>query len=380
MSSAATPIAVLVKPLGELWGWSRAEATFIVSINALIVLLVGPLVATALRRWGFIRLPLLAVTISAFAQALAGFSGPNLYIWYALWTVFAIAYLGNGVLVWASAITYLFEQRRGFALALVLSGVAAGHAVLPLATHYLYDALGISWTFVALAASLLLSGGGAVMLLSKSQLNHLLAERLAQVPKLNTSLWNTMALILSRPTFWQLAIGFVALGLSIGSIAIHFVAIMTDAGITSDTAAWVLALFGPSVLVGRFVGAWLLDRVSAQVVVLPFFVGPLISCLILSRFTGDIAAAVAVITLAGVAMGAEGDMLAYFVGRYFGSEKFAQLYPLMFGIFVICFGFSPVLAGYAFEVLGGYDLVYTGFSVMLLLGLGAMLSLGPYRY
>jgi hypothetical protein len=123
----------------------------------------------------------------------------------------------------------------------------------------------------------------------------------------------------------------------------------------------------------------LLDRVAARVVVLPFFVGPLISCLILSGFTGDIAAAVAVITLAGVAMGAEGDMLAYFVGRYFGPQKFAQLYPLLFGIFVICFGFSPVLAGYAFEVLGSYELVYTGFSVMLLLGLGVMLTLGPYR-
>jgi MFS family permease len=88
--------------------------------------------------------------------------------------------------------------------------------------------------------------------------------------------------------------------------------------------------------------------------------------------------AMLVVMFAGLAMGAEGDMLPYFVGRYFGRANFAPIYAVNFGLFAVGYGFLPVLAGYIYDLVGSYGATFLAFGVLMLAVTAAMLLLGAY--
>ena len=60
--------------------------------------------------------------------------------------------------------------------------------------------------------------------------------------------------------------------------------------------------------------------------------------------------------LAG-ANGAEANLLAYLVGRYFGRRSFGALYGLLLGASSMGYG-APLVAGWVFDRTGSYALIY----------------------
>ena len=49
--------------------------------------------------------------------------------------------------------------------------------------------------------------------------------------------------------------------------------------------------------------------------------------------------------LCGLGIGAEVDLMAYFVSRYFGLRSFGAIYGLMFALFSLGVGLGPFLMG-----------------------------------
>jgi predicted MFS family arabinose efflux permease len=377
MSACAGPLAVLVKPISSEWGWSRGETSLIVTINALIILLLGPLAGAWVHKYGPIRMALVGSPLSAISLYLAGQSGPNLMLWYGAWTFFAIVQLGSNIIVGASAITSLFKKNRGAALAVALSGSAAAHAVMPILTLDLYKKYGIGGTFTGLGCLLILTSLPFLLIQFFRQRPEKPApEAIAAAPVLKGVL--TVMRAMRRPKFWQLTFGFMTIGGVVGSIAIHFQALMTDKGMSMEKAAWIMSLFGPAMLAGRFITGVLLDRCTARQIILPIYSFPVIACFVLANFEGAPGWAIVAVTFAGFAMGAEGDMLAYFIGRYFGTANFAPIYATMFGLFALAFGSFPVLAGFIYDLVGSYDSTYMVFGALLICGTLTMLLLGDY--
>ena len=82
--------------------------------------------------------------------------------------------------------------------------------------------------------------------------------------------------------------------------------------------------------------------------------------------------------LIGLAAGAEVDLLAYLVGRYFGLKSYGKIYGVMLSAFALGGGLGPVLTGMAYDAEGNYALaLYAGIGVFLA---GAILlgMLGKY--
>jgi hypothetical protein len=84
--------------------------------------------------------------------------------------------------------------------------------------------------------------------------------------------------------------------------------------------------------------------------------------------------------LIGMGMGAEGDIIAYSVSRYFGLKAFGTAYGYAFGSFVIAGAAGTLLMGLGFDWAKSYTAPLAGFFLAMLTAAGLMLRLGPYRF
>ena len=83
--------------------------------------------------------------------------------------------------------------------------------------------------------------------------------------------------------------------------------------------------------------------------------------------------------LVGLAAGAEQDLMAFLVAKYFGLKNYGVIYGVMYSSFALGAGFAPAIVGRVFDSTGSYDaiLVYVGFA--FLGGAVPLLFLGKYR-
>jgi MFS family permease len=156
-------------------------------------------------------------------------------------------------------------------------------------------------------------------------------------------------------------------------------AMLTDRGITLQTAALGASVMGAAVLLGRVGTGYLLDRFFASHVAAFFFGGATVGIgLLLIGSTLSIVLIGAF--LVGLGLGAEVDIIAYLVSRYFGLRSFAEIYSLIFGAFALAGAFGPLLMGVGFDFTGSYHAPLVVFFVATLVAAMLMTRLGPYRY
>jgi MFS family permease len=82
----------------------------------------------------------------------------------------------------------------------------------------------------------------------------------------------------------------------------------------------------------------------------------------------------------GLAIGAEVDMLGFFVSRYFGRRSFGTLYGLIFAAFTIGIGVGPAILGWGFDAYHSYDQVLRIYVASLVVAALLFLTLGKYHY
>src|SRR5262249_57360111 len=109
-----------------------------------------------------------------------------------------------------------------------------------------------------------------------------------------------------------------------------------------------------------------------------FFCGAALGFVLLwSGVTGSLAFVAAF--LVGLGMGAEGDIIAYLVSRYFGLRAFGEIYGYAFAAFTLGGVAGPLFIGVSFDATGSYGLALSVFVVATLSAAGLMTRLGPYR-
>ena len=378
MSLVFYPTGVLVKPITEQWGWSRGETTLLVSLNALMILLLGPFAGNFARRVGVYRSAFLGTASLAMALVGVAFSGPNLLLWYAAWIWVGVSQQFCTVIVWSYAITVTFSKRRGLALSLSMLGSAVAASTLPGLTLYLYTILGLRGAYIGLALVML-----ATMLPLMALTHHTFASAKSSIAATGDSLVNggddlTLAQVLRTRRFWAMGLGMLLVAGPPSAAVFHLYSLLTDKGLSRADAAVVLSLMGPALLVGRVGTGWLLDVVSARVVSLCVFPFPIVACIILATYTGSLPLTFAAAICMGLALGAEGDILAYFVSRYFGVRNYASIYAALLGAFSLGAGGFPPIFGFLYDRLGSYDLAFSLSAILMVAGAIILAALGPY--
>jgi len=375
MSLIVFPTVVLVKPIEQAWGWNRSEATLMLSSQAFVTLLFGHLAGSVAERFGLFRTAFVGTICSAAALLCVGLSGPNLALWYAAWALFGLTQLFCTVIVWSHAISQCFQRQRGLALAIAISGSALSAATMPSMTLWLYDFLGIGSTYVAFAGLMLVTTLPLIAL-TRKRFQPLVTIEPNQ-PQTESGGITLRAAIRTR-AFWLMAAGMPIVAGAVSSIIIHSHSLMTDSGLSVQDATWVTSLLGPALLIGRLLTGRLLDRLTARKVIMGVFLFPAIACAILATFNGSLMLAVIATLCAGVAAGAEGDMLAYFTSRYFGVRHYGQIYGILLGLFSVGYGAFPPAVGLLFDIYGSYNYAFAFVGGMLIVGVMLLYFIGDY--
>jgi len=156
-------------------------------------------------------------------------------------------------------------------------------------------------------------------------------------------------------------------------------ALLMDRGLTPQRSTVATSVIGLSLLAGRLGSGYLLDRIFAPRVAMFFFGASALGMAILwFGGTGNIALAAAFLLALG--MGAESDIIAYLVSRYFGLRAFGTAFGHCFGAFMLAGALGTLLMGAGYDWTHSYTAPLAWFFAATLVALALLARLGPYRY
>ena len=361
---------VFVRPLSAEFGWSRTALFGAVAASQYALAASGWAWGSLVDRFGprAVLLPSVVIISVLFASL----SLLTQSIWHLYLVCAAVPLLAGGAspLGYSGALVRAFDGRLGLALGLALTGIGVGGAFLPPLATFLVNQVGWRGAFAAIGLLTLVITFPAAVVATQG-LTGPVHRAINAVPIRVGSLVRTRAYIL-------VCLCFVLLGaVSIGAMA-NYVPMMVDRGFTPGLAASLASLIGVATIVFRVASGFLVDRIHARFVLAGIAALAAAAMLVLMQAHSVWAASSAAILL-GAVFGAEADLLAFLVSRYFGSAAFGKLYGLAFGLFVLGVGTGPLLLGASFDRLGGYRPGLFGFALVCIVAAVLALTLPAYQ-
>ncbi len=376
---------VFLKPLSQEFGWSRAQISLAFSLSVLGVTLTVPFIGRLVDHFGARRVILPAVLLFGLSVFSLSFLSAPLWHFYVIYLLMGVVASGTTPVPYSKVISRWFDRRRGLALGLSVAANALSASITPSLAQVLIAWVGWRQAYVLLS---LMAMGVAIpvvglFLKETPQLMGLepdggavgqaeASERRGQGEGLSFhETWHT-------GTFWLLVGAFFLMSVTFHGCIIHLVPLLTDRGLSAQSAALAASLLGAGALLGRIGVGYLLDLFFAPSVAVCFFcASPLGVSLLWSGVGGDLAFVAAV--LVGLGQGAELDVIPYLVSRYFGLRAFGEIYGYAFAVFTLGGVVGPLLMGMGFDATGSYRLALGVFALATLTAAGLMTRLGPYR-
>lgn len=366
--------SVLMKPIMAEFGWPRTIPSAAVGIGTLCAAIATPFVGRLIDRHGIKRVTLAAIVLFAAATASMALAPAAALVFCAMFCVVGLFSAGQAPLPYAKSIAAAFDRHRGIALGVAMTGVGLGAALVPKLSQVYLDHFGWRGAFLALGITVFAIAFPAVALFLREPTARSAggAATAAALPGLEAR-----AVVRSR-SFWILALVFTCIPVVANGIIFHLVALLTDRGIPTERAVAVFGAIGPSLIVGRLLCGWFLDRFHGPYVAVAFIAMPALGVLVLlSSADPKVTAAGAV--LVGLGLGAEVDLIGYLQSRYFGLRAFGQVYGYLFAIFTVGAAIGPFVMGATFDVFGSYRPTLMAFFVVLAGAAVAMLQM-PRAY
>ena len=357
-------LGLFVQPLQSEFGWSRAEVSGAATAEQLGIFLSAPLVGRLADRVGVRPIAIASYTATPLAMLLLAQTGPSVAAWYALWLLASLAGCGTTPAIWARVVSSRFEDGRGLALGLMLVGTGLAAIIAPAMLGPVIAAHGWRAGVFTMAAIIFGLGLPASLLTARSNPRDEAVRGSADRGRFEAN----------RSTLILVAVALLLGGLVAGLI-IHLVPMLIDAGTQPVHATKVAVSVGIAVLGARVIVGYLFDRFHAPYVACLFLMSPIASALLL-RFGGPVVPAA---LLLGFAAGAEVDMLAYFTSRYVHFSNYGATYGVILGLFSLGAACGPLLFGFARDVTGNYDMILLVSAAALILVVGLIAALGPYR-
>ena len=377
--------SVFLKPLMRDFHASRAAVSLGFTLHLLTVAVGAPLAGWLIDRYGSRKIILMATAIFGSILLLNKPLVANLRQFYFFNIALGLVGTGVGPLPYGRVVSLWFDRSRGLALGLMMVGIGSGAMVLPSLAQWLIAKFGWHTAYGVL--------GGAVLFIALPAVAVLLRERPEDLgllpdgvrpktvavesetpgPGLSTlDAWRTEA-------FWLMVGAFFLVSASVQGCMVHLAAMFSDHGVSPQTAALGSSVAGAFVLLGRVGTGYLLDRFFAPKVAAVFFGGAAIGIALL--WMGSTAAILFMGALfVGLGLGAELDLIAYLISRYFGLRAFGKIYSSAFAAFALAGALGPLIMGAGFDSTGSYRRPLACFLAATLAATVLMTRLGPYRY
>jgi MFS family permease len=348
-------LGAFMAPLEAAFGWSRAQLTAGLIVQALVGIATQPLVGRMIDRWGPRRIGLTGLVLCGCAFALFSTMDGSVAMWLLLWVLVALAVQLILSPTWTAAVSSEFEAGRGLAIAITLSGGAIVTLTAPVLAALLIEQQGwrAAYVMLGLVPAVLVLVLCYFCFFSRKDRQRISKDPAAVVPDAGLSAGEG----LRSPVLYKL-IGATIIGnpMVIG-IMIHVIPITSTTGLTVKQAALVAGSLGLSSVLGKILMGLLIKRVPGHVLAAANMALPIAGALMLMQPSDSLTLRIVAITFFGVSSGAQTALAIYLASRHFGLRAFGTLVSLIAMTFTITTGVGPFLAGHLFDIAGDYHLL-----------------------
>ena len=262
--------SVLIVPLEQAFGWSRATISFAISINIVLYGLMGPFAAALMQQFGIRRTVLIALTLLAGSVAASTLMTEP---WQLVLSWGLAVGLGSGVtalVLGATIVNRWFSRQQGLVMGVIAASTATGQLVFLPILAAVAQAGGwqpVVW-IAALAAAAMIPIVALLVPETPAAIGlqpYGAAAGALVAPTLRANPIGVAFAALGRGAksggFWLLFASFFVCGASTnGLIGTHLISYCIDHGIPEVTGAGLLAAMGIFDLVGTTASGWLSDR------------------------------------------------------------------------------------------------------------------------
>src|SRR6516164_4379041 len=372
---------VFLKPVSAELGITRGDLSSALFLATICTAISCPIFGWFLDRFGTRRVMIPGVIL--YALVVAGFGLMQKNPVFVIPLIYALVGIVGAVqtpIPYAAVVAQWFDRQRGLALGIATAGVGLGVVVLPPFLAMLINDFGWRHAYYGLGLAVLLLAWLPVALFVREP--PALARAAARHTDLNLtdSLPGTQASQAFRQwEFWALTIAFFLGVMAINGTLTHVIPLLTDRGVSLQQAAIMFSFAGYAIIGGRILAGWCLDRIWGPYVAICFFAIPMLGIALLGSGATGIVPLIGAV-LCGAGIGAEIDLMAFFLSRYFGLKAYGKIYGVMFAVFNIGTGLGPALSGVSFDRFHSYQPIFIVYEVALAITCVLFVRLGPYPY
>jgi MFS family permease len=381
-------IQSLFGPLNQEFGWSRGDISLAITLMALGNLCMSYLTGALIDRFGSRPLALLSGLLLAGALMCLTLVRDDIRIFWLGYFLMTLAGSATLPITYTRAVNTWFDRARGLALGLTLLGTSLAALTMPHLYRVAIEHYGWQGVFYAGAALIIIAWLPVTLLFFRDRPA---AEAAAQQTLAHGM---TLGEAVRTRHYWTMGIAFFLVTCAMSGIVIHIINMVTDNQLTlmnltkataspeqlkaiAIQAAGVAGVIGLSLIVARVTVGFLVDHFFAPPIAALCFAIPAIGCYLLTG--GGHGPAVLAAIMVGVALGAELDLIGFFVSRYYGMKNYGKIYSWQYVFYSAGAGLSPFAFGAAYDYFGNYDVaLWTSAGCLVFAGL-LMLTLPTYQ-
>jgi MFS family permease len=351
------------EPIQQEFGWSYTQISIATSLRGLEMGIFAPIVGFLVDRFGSKKLLLGGSVLIGVGLVILSFT-QSLLMFYLCFLFIALGSGGCTSVVTLTAVAVWFRKNVGLAMGVMASGFGAGGLTVPLVV-FLIDACGWRLTLVILGAGMWLLGIPLSLVVRDRPVQLGLSAEGA-LPESSTPPEGGSSLpkeafvqLIKKRSFLYLNAAETVRMMAVTAVVIHMMPYLSSLGIPRATSGAVAAALPLVSIVGRFGFGWWGDRLDKRIVMATTFVmmsaGAFTFCYVHS--TGLL-----LLFLLLFAPGFGGSMVlrGAILQEYFGTAYFGKMIGIVMGSASIGGIVGPTLAGWAFDTLGSYTLVWYG--------------------
>jgi len=347
----------LVIPLEQAFGWSRGDLQASISFLFAGVAISTQMVGWLYRRYGLRRVAIVSIMLQIVGYfAITQIQGSIAWLYLAFFSM-PIVCAGTIAITWTQLVNLWFERNRGLALAVILCGTGLMAMILPPLLSRLIGAYGWQAGFIALGAMPLLFTLPLALMWLRMPVEVAAADPLTAQPQPSLS-GMSFRQALRSGKYWGFNIALIlSVSLTVGMVT-NIVPMLQSKGLSAQQASQIFSTFGISIIGGRLLVGYLLDRYSPSLVAAVSLALPALGCAIFFFGGSQHVPLLMLATLCiGASAGAEFDLAAFLMARYFGLKDYARIFGLHLCLITIVSGLVPMLFGHLFDVYGSYSAV-----------------------
>ena len=365
------------EPIRREFGWTYTQISLAASLRGLEMGIFAPFVGFLADRFGSRKLILLGTITVGFGLILLSLT-QSLAMFYGSFLIIAFRAGGCAVVVTMTVVANWFHRKVGIALGVMMSGVGASGLMLPFIVR-LIDASGWRTTFVILGLGMWILGIPLSFVIRDrpEQYGYLpdgeeTGNRLPEIEIRNKGLEIGLRQALRMRSLWYLSSIELIRMMTVMAVITHVMPYLSSLGIPRSTGGLIAGAIPLFSIIGRFGFGWLGDVIDKRhMLAFSFF----LTSLGLLAFRYIQSAWVACVFLLLFSPGYGGGMVlrGAIVREYFGRDSFGKILGITMGWAAAGGMIGPTVAGWVFDTLGNYHLIWLIFCGLA--GLTILLAL-----